>query len=55
MSEKLDFTSHYKVMNKKDGVNLTLTSTSWAENLADLSSVMLLGVRISPLTVQLLI
>jgi len=43
MGEKLGFTSHYKVMNKKDGVNLTLTDTSCAENVADLSSVILRG------------
>jgi len=47
MSEKLGFTSHYKVMNNKDGVNLTLTCTSCAENLADISSVILTSVLIT--------
>jgi len=41
MGEKLGFTPRYKVMNNKDGVNLTLPCTSCAENLSDLWSVIL--------------
>ena len=38
MREKLGFAAHYKMINNKDGDNLTLT---YAENFAFLSSVVL--------------